>query len=163
VGRRDRQGTQAAMSEAPKKKSDLTWPAVKMAKMIDVTPRRLQQLVFDGVIPKDAGRGRYQPFPVVVSYIRYLRDRNDGMEESGQGIESERKLLTIARREQINLEMEVTRKERIPMEDVEEIIDGVYSNLAGMLKANRGKELTDDLVKDMLQEARSIGAALSDA
>jgi len=73
------------------------------------------------------------------------------------------RLLTVARKDQIELEMEVTRKERILLDDLEETNDRVFSNLAGMLKANRGKELTDDLVKDMLQEARNVGVALTDA
>lgn len=46
-----------------------------MAKFIDVTPRRLQQLVQEGVVPKCEGRGRYNPIAVNLAYIRFLRDR----------------------------------------------------------------------------------------
>ena len=53
---------------------DLTWSAEKMARFIDVTPRRLRQLVSEGVCPK-VGRGRYSPIAVNLAYIRYLRDR----------------------------------------------------------------------------------------
>ncbi len=51
--------------------SDLTWPADKMAKMIDVTPRHLRRMVSEGIIPKHE-RGRYNPFAVNIAYIRYL-------------------------------------------------------------------------------------------
>src|SRR6266540_1040900 len=52
----------------------LTWPSEKMAKFIDLTPRRLRQLVDEGVVPREE-RGRYNPFAVMVAYIRFLRDR----------------------------------------------------------------------------------------
>ena len=55
--------------------SNLTWPTARMAKFIDVTPRRLQQLVQEGVVPKCEGRGRYNPVAVNLAYIRFLRDR----------------------------------------------------------------------------------------
>ena len=55
--------------------SNLTWPTARMAKFIDVTPRRLQQLVQEGVVPKCEGRGRYNPIAVNLAYIRFLRDR----------------------------------------------------------------------------------------
>ena len=44
--------------------SNLTWLTSRMAKFIDVTPRRLQQLVQEGVVPKCEGRGRYNPIAV---------------------------------------------------------------------------------------------------
>ena len=45
-----------------------------MAKLLQITPRRLQQLVTEGVIPK-VSRGRYELAPVVQAYINYLRER----------------------------------------------------------------------------------------
>lgn len=68
--------------------------------------------------------------------------------------------LTIARKEQIDLEMEVTRKERIPLEIIEAVNDRVFSNVAGMLKAHRGKRLTEDGINDILAELRSVGSAV---
>src|SRR5215470_17005758 len=53
----------------------LTWPTPRMAKFIDVSPRRLQQLVQEGVIPKCEARGRYNLIAVNLAYIRFLRDR----------------------------------------------------------------------------------------
>ena len=55
--------------------SNLTWPTERMARLIDVSPRRLQQLVQEGVVPKCEGRGRYNPLAVTQAYIRFLRDR----------------------------------------------------------------------------------------
>ena len=52
-----------------------TYPAATMAKLLLLTPRRLQQLVTEGVIPK-VERGRYELAPVVQAYIQYLRERS---------------------------------------------------------------------------------------
>jgi phage terminase Nu1 subunit (DNA packaging protein) len=54
--------------------ANLTWPADRMSKFIDVSPRRLAQLVQEGVVER-AERGRYNPFAVTVAYIRWLRDQ----------------------------------------------------------------------------------------
>ena len=51
-----------------------TYPAATMAKLLLLTPRRLQQLVTEGVVPK-VERGRYELAPVIQAYIHYLRER----------------------------------------------------------------------------------------
>lgn len=70
------------------------------------------------------------------------------------------RLLTIARKEQINLEMEVTRKERVPIEDVSELLDATFANVGGLLKAHRGKTLTDQVIEDIFTELRDAGNVL---
>ena len=52
---------------------DLTWPSLRLAKLLDLTPRRVQQLGKQGVLKSEA-RGRYSP-SAVTDYIRYLRER----------------------------------------------------------------------------------------
>jgi hypothetical protein len=46
-----------------------------ISKLLDLSHRRVQQLVAEGVIPK-MERGRYELVPVVRAYIHYLRERN---------------------------------------------------------------------------------------
>ena len=46
-----------------------------ISKLLDLSPRRVQQLVKEGIIPK-LERGRYELVPVVRAYIHYLRERN---------------------------------------------------------------------------------------
>jgi phage terminase Nu1 subunit (DNA packaging protein) len=48
--------------------------AAEMAEMLQLSPRRLQQLATEGIIPK-ISRGRYELAPVVQAYINYLRER----------------------------------------------------------------------------------------
>jgi phage terminase Nu1 subunit (DNA packaging protein) len=46
-----------------------------ISKLLDLTPRRVQQLSKEGVIPK-LDRGRYELVPAVRGYIRYLKERS---------------------------------------------------------------------------------------
>jgi phage terminase Nu1 subunit (DNA packaging protein) len=68
--------------------ADLTWSADRMAKFIDVTPRRLAQLVQEGVVER-AERGRYNPFVVTVAYIRWLRDQRTGVTSDSDKLSAE--------------------------------------------------------------------------
>jgi hypothetical protein len=52
---------------------DVTWPGLRLARLLDLTPRRVQQLTKNGVLKSEA-RGRYSP-TAVTDYIKYLRDR----------------------------------------------------------------------------------------
>lgn len=54
-----------------------TYPIAVIAKLLDLSERRVQQLTREGVIPKSE-RGRYELVPAVRGYIRYLRDRTVG-------------------------------------------------------------------------------------
>ncbi len=50
-----------------------TQPITVIARLLDLSERRVQQLVREGVIPK-AERGRYELVGAVRGYVRYLRD-----------------------------------------------------------------------------------------
>ncbi len=54
-----------------------TFPVGAIARLLDLTPRRVQQLVDEGVIPKNA-HGRYELVPVVRAYVQYLRQAGGG-------------------------------------------------------------------------------------
>lgn len=68
---------------------------------------------------------------------------------------------TISRDEQVKLEMEVTRGDRWPKEDVENIHEQSLSNVAGLLKAHEGKTLTPELIRDIFTELREVPAKLT--
>ena len=55
----------------------LTYPVATIAKLLELTDRRVQQLATDGVIPK-AERGRYDLIATVQGYVRFLRERAFG-------------------------------------------------------------------------------------
>ncbi len=53
-----------------------TYPLNTISEILDVTERRVHQLVQDGVIPKNSERGRYELIPTVRAYVHWLRDRS---------------------------------------------------------------------------------------
>jgi hypothetical protein len=73
------------------------------------------------------------------------------------------RLLTITRTEEIKLNMEILRRERIPIADVAETNEEAFSHVAGVLKAHTGKMLTQGLVNDIFRQFREIGARVRDA
>jgi phage terminase Nu1 subunit (DNA packaging protein) len=69
-----------------------TYPIDTIAKLLKLTPRRVQQLVAEGVIPK-AERGRYELVPAVHGYIDYLKERAiNGEVEGGESRDKARLL-----------------------------------------------------------------------
>lgn len=70
--------------------------------------------------------------------------------------------LTVARKEQIDLEMEVLRKERIPLDVIAASDEAVFSNIAGLLKAHEGKMLDEVLLADIFTELRQVGVKIRD-
>jgi phage terminase Nu1 subunit (DNA packaging protein) len=141
-------------------KEGLTWPVEKMAKFIDISPRRLQQLVQEGIIPKE-DRGRYSPIAVNLAYIRYLRDRVQSPDQSDSEYFAAKLAKLKAEREQIELDMEIKRRQRIPLEDVIEVTNRVFQSIAGTLKANRDKLLTEKQINEMLTALRDAGARMT--
>jgi len=131
--------------------SDLTWPAVRMAKMLDVTPSRLRQLVLEGVVPKE-GRDRYKPFEVNVAYIRFLRDRVQSPELSDSEFFAAKLAKLNNEREMIELQMQITRGERIPIDDVAESERMFFGFIRGTLLANHNKVLTQDVINEIFDE-----------
>jgi hypothetical protein len=57
--------------------------------------------------------------------------------------------LTIAKKEEIDLEMEIKRGERIPVADCLAIDNEVFQSISGTLKANAGKHLTEDVTNEI--------------
>jgi hypothetical protein len=68
--------------------------------------------------------------------------------------------LNIAKKEKVKLDMEVLRRERIPIEDMNAINDEVFGNACAILKSHTGKPLDEQLVNDILAQFRDIGPKL---
>jgi len=126
-----------------------------MAKFIDVTPRRLQQLVQEGVVPKCEGRGRYNPVAVNLAYIRFLQDRVQSPESSDSEFFAAKLAKLKSERETIELQMQITRGERIPIEDVAASEKMIFGFIRGTLLANHNKVLTQDVINEIFAEWRA--------
>lgn len=135
--------------------ADLTWPQDRMVKLLDITKQRLSQLVAQGVITKHS-RGRYNPFVVNVQYIRFLRDRVSSPDESDSEMSAAKLAKIRAERELIDLEVSIRRKDRIPVEVVREVNDQVHQGIAAIIKSNRDKVLTEEVINQIFTELREV-------
>lgn len=72
-----------------------------IAKLLDMTPRRVQQLANEGIIPKPEDRGQYEIVPCVVGYIKHIKGMLNG--EAGD-LASEKTRLTKAQAEKTEIE-----------------------------------------------------------
>lgn len=116
-------------------------------------------------VPYTLGGGDQRPGKFydskVALEVLYLGRRADGGDEEQPGrpvtIQEAARDLSIARKKEIDLKMEVLRKERIPIEVLSEINEGVFLNIAAMLKTHEGKTLTPELLNDIFAEGREIG------
>jgi len=97
-----------------------TVPSERLALLLDLTPRRLQQLAAEGVIPK-TDRNRYDLVESVRGYVRYLRDRAFGPElrDSPDSFATQRARLTRARANAEELKARQLAGELIPAADIE--------------------------------------------
>lgn len=88
-----------------------------MARLLCVSPRRVQQLAKEGVIPK-AQRGEYPLVPCVQGYIRYLQDEaRQGANGSPEMAEVKTRLAR-AKAEREELKVREIRKELVRAKDV---------------------------------------------
>jgi hypothetical protein len=92
--------------------------------------------------------------------IRLCLGKEEGQDGDHIDYAEAQRLLTVKRGEQIDLQNEVLRKERIPIETAEQVNDRVFSNVAGLLKGHIGKQLDETLIGDIFTELRNVGAAL---
>src|SRR3972149_9929233 len=93
-----------------------TYPVAVISKLLDLTPRRVQHLANEGVIPK-AEKGRYELVPAVRGYIRYLRDRAIGADAlPDESARASRARLLKAQAEAQEMENAKVRGELLPRE-----------------------------------------------
>jgi len=103
-----------------------TYPVAVIAKLLDLTPQRVQQLVKEGIISREE-KGRYELVPCVRGYIRYLRDRAIGVDAlPDEAARASRARLIKAQAEAQEMENARTRNELIPRGVVEEELGKVF-------------------------------------
>ncbi len=131
-------------------------PNVSINQLCEWTGKRRDTVVraLDGLTFEDGPKGaKLYGSKLALEKIYHAPTEDGG--EFISAAEAQRQL-TIARREQITLEMECTRKERIPLEVTNEVNERAFSNVAGLLKAHEGKPLDQTLIGDILSELRQI-------
>jgi hypothetical protein len=106
--------------------AEASFPLGTIAKLLDLTPRRVRQLAREGVIPPAEG-GRYPLVGAVQGYVRYLRELSP--EDAAIQQHRSRRMQMLARK----LEIEVQRltAELLPADEVSE----VWARLAAAFRA----------------------------
>jgi phage terminase Nu1 subunit (DNA packaging protein) len=131
-----------------------------IAKLLDVTSRRVQQLAKENIIPKPKRRGEYEVAPCVISYVRYLNSLLGG--EAGD-LTVEKTRLTRAQAEKAEIEAARLKGELISIADAER----GWSALVGAFRAkaltipplgalallNKEEKEIERLLTDMVYEA----------
>jgi phage terminase Nu1 subunit (DNA packaging protein) len=98
--------------------SAATQPIGVIARLLDLSERRVQQLSREGVIPK-AERGQYDLIGSVRGYVRYLRDQAQKAQAGAPDYAAERARFIRARADLAEMEAEEKRRSLIAAEQIE--------------------------------------------
>lgn len=107
-------------------------PIGVIAKLLDLTERRVQQLSREGVIPK-AERGQYDLVGAVRGYVAYLRDLAVKAQAGAPDFGAERARLIKAKADLAEMEASGRRGELLPAEAVEAAWTAVLARLRARL------------------------------
>lgn len=107
-----------------------------LARLFNLTPRRVQQLASDGVIPR-VSRGKYPLVASVQGYTKFLQDRVTG--DRKDGWRGERERLAREQADRVAIENACTRGELIYAADVQEALSTAVASLAADLDGMPGR------------------------
>jgi phage terminase Nu1 subunit (DNA packaging protein) len=114
--------------------STATQPIGVIARLLDLSERRVQQLSREGVIPK-AERGQYDLIGSVRGYVRYLRDQAIKAQAGAPDYAAERARFIRARADLAEMEAEEKRRSLIAAEQIEAAWIAVLALLRARLLA----------------------------
>ena len=132
--------------------ADNTQPIGVIARLLDLTERRVRQLSAEGVIPR-AARGRYELVGAVRGYIRYLRDLTLKGDVGAADYGTERARLVKARADLAEMEAARMRGDLIPAPDVTAAWTEIVALMRGRLLA------LPDKIAPVVHEAENIAQA----
>lgn len=149
--------------------TDQLQPVNIIARLLDMTERRVQQLATEGVLPK-ASHGKYPLFGCVHAYIRHLRGSvpdGAGDDDSRLSGTVERAKLARAQRQKIELETAALRGTLLPAEDVarewSDMIGRARAKLLGLPPRLAAHAMTCSTAREAEEFARAeVHAALSE-
>lgn len=114
-----------------------TQPIAVIARLLDLTERRVQQLARDGIIPASVRngpeRGRYDLVGTVRGYVRYLRELATRSQTGAADFGVERARLIKAKADLAEMDAAVRRGDLLPAAQVEEAWIAVLARLRARL------------------------------
>lgn len=140
-----------------------TYTAGTIAKLLLITPRRLQQLAKDGHVPK-AERGRYDLVAAVQGYVKYLRDRAIAGDAAAGGEAQDRVRLVKAKADIAEFEARRLEGDLVPAEEVGAALAdmvarfrarclAIPSKAAPMAAAEERPEAVHEIIETFVHEA----------
>ncbi len=111
-----------------------TYPIATIAKLLDISPRRIRQLVDEGVIPREE-RGRYALVPAVRGYIQFLRERAVNADVGSDELGRHRARKLKAEAEQAEMKSAEMRSELLPRDEVHVAVTTVLALVRGKILA----------------------------
>lgn len=101
-------------------------PVASLARLFNLTERRIQQMARDGIIPKPE-KGKYDLIGCTRSYIKYLQDRASGRDVETHDAYLERARLLKAQADKTELEVKSLNGEVIPTDQAELLWSGLVA------------------------------------
>jgi len=123
-----------------------------LAKLLDITERRVRQLSAEGIIPKVA-RGRYEMVGAVRGYIRYLRELSLKGEVGPADYGTGRARLVKAKADLAEMEASQMRGELLPAPDVKR----AWTDIVALMRARL--LVLPDKIAPVVYETTSIAQA----
>lgn len=134
---------------------NLTFNAPELASIVGCTPRHVQQLARDGIIPK-AARGRY-PLAAVTAYCDHLR--SDAVRGPAD-FQAERARWTRARADAAEQLVAERARTLLRREDVDAAVVGAFARVRARLLSIPSKAAPLVLGKDTAEAAEVIRRAI---
>ena len=125
----------------------------ELATYCNISPRRVQQLADDGVMPK-ASRGRYHFLKAVRGYILYLQRRNEG--RMPDNLQEQRVRLTQLQSRELELRIAKAEGTLVPVEEIEPTWVAFVAAARSQLRAEPDRLAATLAVCDDVAEIRSI-------
>lgn len=131
-----------------------TFPLDTISKLLLLTPRRVNQLVNEGIIPR-AERGRYELVAVVQAYVKYLREKAVRGDISDEYANHRTRLLK-ARADMAEMEQAQLENKLVPTADIEQAWGEVLNACRAKLLAIPTKTATEVLASENINEIKAI-------
>lgn len=159
---------------AEQQQHEQTVPLKTIARVCNITERRVNQLVKENVMPRHE-RGRYPFIRCITSYIQYLQARVDGSGFKSPDMEDSKSRKLAAEAEMAELELAKGRSEVITLADHLKVVDTLFDLLKTSLlamptrtaphlvTASDVKRIKTVLENDLDQLLRDLSASVVDA
>ena len=131
-----------------------SYPVSTIAKLFDLTERRVQQLAAEGVIPK-ASKGKYELVPCVKGYINYLKQRSLG-EVTNPNIATERARLLKMQADKLAMEIDEEKGRLLDAEKAARAWDNLIARCRAVLLGIPNRLANQVIAINNAQEAAHI-------